>query len=152
QQGVGDLTALPPRADALLQLDAIRVRDGAQPCDPQLAHGADGTGRASTLRRVRTKERFWPARLGWRLRGATMWPAFVVLTLADGVLLHLFPPVRLGVEEGGMTIPCGIIVASVGNLFLIGAVAPFLARRLAARDALAGGAPVELRVDALRDR
>ena len=73
-------------------------------------------------------ERFWPARLRWRLRGATMWPAFIVLTLLDGVLLHLLPPVRTGVD----VIP-GILLATFGNLILVGAVAPFLARRLQAR-------------------
>ena len=57
-----------------------------------------------------------------------MWPAFIVLTLLDGVLLHLLPPVRTGVD----LIP-GILLATFGNLILVGAVAPFLARRLQAR-------------------
>jgi hypothetical protein len=30
-------------------------------------------------------------RLRWRLRGAWMWPSFVILTLADGVIAHLLP-------------------------------------------------------------
>jgi hypothetical protein len=76
---------------------------------------------------VNQEERFWPARLRWRLRGATMWPAFVVLTLLDGVLLHLLPPVRTGVD----LIP-GILIATFANLILIGAVAPLLARRMSA--------------------
>jgi hypothetical protein len=57
-----------------------------------------------------------------------MWPAFIGLTLLDGLLLHLLPPIRTGVD----LIP-GILVATFGNLILIGAVAPFLARRLGAR-------------------
>ena len=73
------------------------------------------------------EERFWPARLRWRLRGATMWPAFIALTLLDGVLLHLLPPVRTGVD----LIP-GILIATFANLILIGAVAPLLARRISA--------------------
>ena len=73
-------------------------------------------------------ERFWPARLRWRLRGATMWPAFVVLTFADGLVLHLLPPIRTGVS----LIP-GILIATFANLFLIGAVGPFLAGRMRAR-------------------
>jgi hypothetical protein len=77
---------------------------------------------------VNQEERFWPARLRWRLRGATMWPAFVGLTLLDGLLLHLLPPVRTGVE----LIP-GILIATFANLLLIGAVAPFLASRIRAR-------------------
>ena len=74
------------------------------------------------------EERFWPARLRWRLRGATMWPAFVALTLLDGVILHLLPPVRTGVD----LIP-GILIATFANLVLVGAVAPFLASRIGAR-------------------
>jgi hypothetical protein len=77
---------------------------------------------------VNPDERFWPARLRWRLRAATMWPAFVVLTFADGLVLHLLPPVRTGVD----LIP-GILIATFANLFLVGAVGPFLARRMNAR-------------------
>ncbi len=64
----------------------------------------------------------------WRLRGAWQWPAFGVLTILDGLILHLLPPVRTGVD----LIP-GIIIASFGNLVLVGLVAPWLARRLVAR-------------------
>jgi hypothetical protein len=70
---------------------------------------------------------FWPARLRWRLRAATMWPAFVVVTLIDGVLLHLLPPIGTGIPVIG-----GILMATFGNLVLIGAAAPFLARRIGA--------------------
>jgi hypothetical protein len=77
---------------------------------------------------VNQDQRFWAARLRWRLRGATMWPAFVVLTFVDGVVLHLLPPLRTGVD----LIP-GILIATFANLFLIGAVAPFLAGRMRAR-------------------
>jgi hypothetical protein len=77
---------------------------------------------------VNQEERFWPARLRWRLRGATMWPAFIALTLLEGVLLHLLPPIRTGVD----LIP-GILIATFANLILIGAVAPFLAGRIGAR-------------------
>lgn len=73
-------------------------------------------------------ERFWPRRLRWRLRGAWQWPAFVLLTFADGLVLHLLPPARTGVS-----LAFGLVAASFGNLFLLGAVAPWLARRLATR-------------------
>jgi hypothetical protein len=76
---------------------------------------------------VNQDQRFWPARLRWRLRGATMWPAFVVLTIADGLVLHLLPPVRTGVD----LIP-GVLIATFANLFLIAVVAPFLAGRMRA--------------------
>jgi len=77
---------------------------------------------------VNQEGRFWPARLRWRLRGATMWPAFVVVTLLDGVLLHLLPPIGTGIPVIG-----GILLATFGNLVLIGAAAPFIARRIGAR-------------------
>jgi hypothetical protein len=75
-------------------------------------------------------------RLRWRLRGGLMWPAFALTTAADGVLLHALPPLYSGVE----LIP-GLIIASFVNLFLVGAVAPWLARRLAARQPAGGGGP-----------
>jgi hypothetical protein len=57
-----------------------------------------------------------------------MWPTFVVLTLLDGLVLHLLPPVRTGVDP----IP-GILLATFGNLILVGAAAPWIAKRLEAR-------------------
>ena len=36
-------------------------------------------------------ERVWTARLRWRLRGATMWPAFLVALVVDTVLLRALP-------------------------------------------------------------
>jgi hypothetical protein len=33
----------------------------------------------------------WVARVRWRRRGAWLWPAFIVLTVADGVVGHLLP-------------------------------------------------------------
>jgi hypothetical protein len=77
---------------------------------------------------VNQERSFWPARLRWRLRAATMWPAFVLVTLLDGVLLHLLPPIGTGIPVIG-----GILVATFGNLVLIAAAAPFLARRIGAR-------------------
>lgn len=77
---------------------------------------------------VSSTERFWPSRVRWRLRAAWQWPAFAALTLADGVILHVLPPTRTGVD----LIP-GLIIATFGNLILVGAVAPWMARRLAAR-------------------
>lgn len=74
------------------------------------------------------EQRFWPARLRWRLRAATMWPAFIVITLLDGVLLNRLPPVGTSVPLIG-----AILLATFGNLVLIGAAAPFLARRIGAR-------------------
>jgi hypothetical protein len=77
-----------------------------------------------------------------------MWPAFIAVTLLDGLLLHLLPPVRTGVA----LIP-GILLATFGNLILIGAVAPWLARRMwARRPAGEPGAPPRAQLEVLSDR
>jgi hypothetical protein len=93
-------------------------------------------------------ERFWPTRVRWRLRGAWMWPAFVVFTLLDGLVLHLLPPVGTGVDP----VPA-ILLAVFGNLVLIGAAAPWLARRIRAhRPPAAAGAPPVAELEVLTDR
>jgi hypothetical protein len=97
---------------------------------------------------VDREERFWPARMRWRLRGAWMWPSFIAITLLDGLLLHLLPPVRTGVD----LIP-GILLATFGNLILIGAIGPWLARRMwKRRPAAAAGAPPKAQLEVLSDR
>ena len=94
------------------------------------------------------EQRFWPARMRWRLRGAWMWPSFVAITFLDGLLLHVLPPERTGVD----LIPA-ILLATFGNLFLIGAVAPWLARRLwRRRPAAEPGAPAKAQLEVLSDR
>lgn len=113
-------------------------------------------GRASastTLRCVSPGERFWTSRLRWRLRGSTQWPAFVVLTIVDGAVLDQLPPV----STTGLNFIEGVLIATFANLFLVGAVAPWLARRLAARRAAAlatAGAPPPTQADreVLQDR
>jgi hypothetical protein len=94
------------------------------------------------------EERFWPTRMRWRLRGAWMWPTFIALTLLDGLLLHWLPPVREGID----LIP-GILLATFGNLFLVGVAGPWLARRLWKRRELASpGAPPKAQFEVLSDR
>jgi hypothetical protein len=94
------------------------------------------------------EERFWPTRMRWRLRGAWMWPSFVAITLLDGLILHRLPPVRTGVD----IIP-GILLATFGNLVLIGAVGPWLARRIWKRRPAADvGAPPKAQFEVLSDR
>ena len=78
-----------------------------------------------------SEERFWASRLRWRLRGAMQWPAFVLFTLLDAVVIAELPPSVI--KEPNLIV--GVLAATFGNLVLIGAVAPFLARRLAQRDA-----------------
>jgi hypothetical protein len=74
-------------------------------------------------------ERLWPARLRWRLRGAWQWPAFLVLTVLDGVLLELLPPYGSG--PGGL-VP-GILLAGFANLLLVAVAGPLLGRLLLRR-------------------
>jgi hypothetical protein len=77
---------------------------------------------------VATGEQFWARRLRWRLIGAWRWPLFLVTTVADAWIVHELPP------TGGKALffPA-LFICSFANLFLIGAVAPWLTRRLAAR-------------------
>lgn len=77
-----------------------------------------------------SEERFWASRLRWRLRGAMQWPAFVLFTLLDAVVIAELPPSVL--KEPNLIV--GVLAATFGNLVLIGAVAPFLASRLAQRE------------------
>ena len=77
-----------------------------------------------------SEERFWASRLRWRLRGAMQWPAFVLFTLLDAVVIAELPPSVI--KEPNLIV--GVLAATFGNLVLIGAVAPFLARRLAQRE------------------
>jgi hypothetical protein len=99
---------------------------------------------------VSSGERFWTSRIRWRLRGATVWPVFVATTLLDGLILDLLPPVA----TTGLNYLEGVLIATFGNLFLIGALAPFLTKRLAQRPQVvpAAGAAAEVRVELLRDR
>ncbi len=93
-------------------------------------------------------ERFWPARIRWRLRGAWMWPTFIAITLLDALILHLLPPVGTGIDP----IPA-VLLATFGNLIVIGALAPWIARRTwKRRPAAAEGAPPRAQFEVLADR
>jgi hypothetical protein len=77
-----------------------------------------------------------------------MWPTFISVTLLDGFLLHLLPPIGTGVD----LIP-GILLATFGNLALIAAVAPWLAKRTwNRRPAAEPGAPPRAQLEVLTDR
>jgi hypothetical protein len=73
--------------------------------------------------------RLWPSRLRWRLRGAWLWPSFVALTLADGILLTRLP--FYGDGPGGV-VP-GVLLAGFANLFCVAVLAPLVGRRLRRR-------------------
>jgi hypothetical protein len=90
----------------------------------------------------------WHRRLRWRLRGAWMWPTFIALTLLDGLLLHWLPPVRDDIAFVG-----AVLIATFGNLVLIAAVGPWLARRIwKRREAAQPGAPPKAQFEVLSDR
>jgi len=74
-------------------------------------------------------ERLWPARLRWRLSGAWLWPAFLFLTVVDGVLITLLPPYS-GTPPG---LVGGLLLAGFANLLLTAVVAPFAGRALRRR-------------------
>ncbi len=101
---------------------------------------------------VGSKERFWASRLRWRVRGAPLWPAFAFFTLLDAVVLDRLPPVT----TIDLSLIQGLLLATFSNLFLVGALAPFIARRLQRRRpavAAAGGAPpAEVERELLSDR
>lgn len=61
------------------------------------------------------------------------WPAFVLFTLADAFVLDALPPISTTGVDSGLNFVEGLLIATFGNLFLVGAAAPFLARRLAIR-------------------
>jgi hypothetical protein len=65
-------------------------------------------------------ERVWHRRLRWRVRGAWQWPAFVVLTLVDGILLVVLPPYQ-GAPENVFP---GVLLAGFLNLLAVAVVAP----------------------------
>jgi len=58
-------------------------------------------------------------RLRWRLRGAWQWPAFVVLTVVDAVLVSRLPFQGEGTDAIG-----GVLVAGFFNLLAVALLAP----------------------------
>src|SRR4051794_22101390 len=73
---------------------------------------------------LRMGERVWTARLRWRLRGATMWPAFLIALVVDTVLLRALP-------VAGDQAPDVFAAALLGaffNLLAVAVGAPLLGR------------------------
>ena len=107
----------------------------------------------ATLRSVGSEERFWASRLRWRLLGAPLWPAFAFFTLLDAVVLDRLPPLT----TIDLSLIQGLLLATFSNLFLVGALAPFMARRLRSRRrpavaAAGAGPPAEVEREVLSDR
>ena len=74
-------------------------------------------------------ESLWRARLRWRLRGALLWPAFVLLTLLDALLLGWLPISG----DGGTDFVPALLLGFFFNLVMVAAVAPFAAMLLRRR-------------------
>jgi hypothetical protein len=74
-------------------------------------------------------ERVWWTRLRWRLRGATMWPAFVAAVIVDALLLHELPIAGDSAPE-----PFGaVLLAFFFNLVAVAVGAPLAGRMLRRR-------------------
>lgn len=71
-------------------------------------------------------EPLWRSRLRWRLRGALLWPAVAVLTVADAILLTRLPIAG----DGGTPFVGGLLLAMFFNLVAVAVVAPILGRQL----------------------
>jgi hypothetical protein len=67
-------------------------------------------------------EPLWRSRLRWRWRGALLWPAFVVLTVVDALLLGVLPIAG----DGGTPFVGGLLLAATFNLILVAVIAPLL--------------------------
>jgi hypothetical protein len=121
QEQVSQLAGLASGPEALLEGGRIAVLEQAQVADEELAGG-----HASRLLPgiyPLTMERASLTRLRWRLRGAWMWPAFVVLTVVDAVLLHALPIATDGIE----LVPAALL-SGFANLFVVAVVAPLTGR------------------------
>ena len=65
-------------------------------------------------------ESLWRARLRWRLRGALLWPAFVLLTLLDALLLGRLPIAG----DGGTDFVPALLVGFFFNLVAVTLITP----------------------------
>src|SRR3954452_12507465 len=112
-------------------LSSRRLRDRRAPSSPLPGSPVGRCGRQGYPVRLRSMgaERLFWRRARWRLRGAWQWPAFIGLTLADGVLLA-----RLPFTGGGThgVVP-GVLIAGFANLLAVAVLAPLLGRRLRRR-------------------
>src|SRR5215210_9031838 len=77
----------------------------------------------------RQEESLWLTRMRWRLRGAWLWPAFVLLTIAEGVLLEVLP---ISGDGPGGVLP-GVLLAGFANLICVAVLAPFAGASLRRR-------------------
>jgi hypothetical protein len=77
----------------------------------------------------RQEDSVWLTRMRWRMRGAWLWPAFIALTVAEGVALELLP---ISGEGPGGVVP-GVLLAGFVNLICVATLAPLAGHRLRRR-------------------
>ena len=71
----------------------------------------------------------WATRLRWRLKGASQWPAFVLFTTVEAILLNELP---ISGDGPGGVVP-GALLAGFGNLIVLAVLAPLAGRLLRRR-------------------
>ncbi len=74
----------------------------------------------------RQEESLWVTRMRWRMRGAWLWPAFVALTVLEGIALEVLP---ISGDGPGGVVP-GVLLAGFANLIAVATIAPLAGRRL----------------------
>lgn len=74
-------------------------------------------------------ETLWRSRLRWRLRGAKLWPTFVVAVVAEALLLQFLPVSG----DDGPGLFAAVLLAGFANLILVAVGAPLVGRFLRSR-------------------
>jgi hypothetical protein len=74
-------------------------------------------------------EVLWRSRLRWRMRGGTLWPAFLLAVIGDALLLHLLPIAG----DSGPGLFAAVLLAGFLNLFVVAVCAPLAGRWLRRR-------------------
>jgi hypothetical protein len=77
----------------------------------------------------RQEQSVWLTRMRWRMRGAWLWPMFIVLTLVEGAALQLLP---IAGDGPGGVLP-GVLLAGFANLIVVAAATPLAGSRLRRR-------------------
>jgi hypothetical protein len=75
------------------------------------------------------REALWQTRLRWRLRGAMLWPAFVVAVVVQALLIDLLPVAG----DDGPGLFAAVLLAGFLNLGLVAVAAPLAGRWLRRR-------------------
>jgi hypothetical protein len=74
-------------------------------------------------------EVLWRSRLRWRMRGGTLWPAFLAAVVVDALLLELLPVAG----DDGPGLFAAVLLAGFVNLFVVAVCAPLAGRWLRRR-------------------